>query len=118
MMMTMMTMMILVRVTPRARIANRLVKDSRLRGGIVNILSDCARVRIVRRESSTALWRFRVSTSSSLSDQFWPHTNTLIHRICRIFSQRDIRVCEDDRDELRMRQFSNPMALWRFRVSI
>jgi len=117
-MMTMMTMMILIRVTLRARIANRLVTDSRLRGGIVNIPIGRSCVLFVRPLRPKALWRFRVSTSNSPSGLPWPHTNTLLHRICRIFSQRDIRVCEDDRVNLLLRQYANPKALWLVRVSI
>ena len=47
------------------RIANRMVKDSYCRGGIVHIRVGCSRALFVRRESPKALWRFRVSTSNS-----------------------------------------------------
>ena len=61
------------------RIANHMVMDSRCRGGIVHIRGGCSRVRLVRRESSTALWRFRASTSNSPSGRTWPQlTRTFV----------------------------------------
>ena len=53
-----------------------LVMDSCCRGGIVNIRVGCSRALVVRRHSPTALWRFRASTSNSLSGRSRPHTHT------------------------------------------
>ena len=79
------------------RIANRVVKGSRCRGGIVNTRGGCSRARSVRPESSTALWRFRASTSNSLSGRTWPPTYTHLCHIHHTYVQQDIRVYEDDR---------------------
>ena len=46
---------------------NQMVMDSCCRGGIVRSRFGFSRALLVRPESSTALWRFRVSTSNSLS---------------------------------------------------
>ena len=105
-------------VTLHARIANRVVEGSRCRGGIVNTRDVCSRARSVRPESSTALWRFRVSTSNSRSDLSGPPTDTPIGYIYHIYAQQDIRVCEDDHFEPPKRQFSNSKALSLLRVSI
>ena len=67
---------ILVRAVLRIRIANCVGKDSCCRGGIVHIRGVCSCERLVRPESSTALWRFRVSTSNSLGGLSWPQSNT------------------------------------------
>ena len=108
MMMTMMTMMILVRVTLRARIANRLVTDSRLRGGIVNSLSSlsrsCACALVVRLQRSKALWQFRVSTSNSRTRQRERHDRTPFRRIDHIYAQQGIQGYGDDHLELRTMQ--------------
>ena len=80
----------------RVRIANLLVKDSRCRGGIVNIRSGCTRAPFARLRNSTALRRPRVSTSNSLSDLSRPHPYSNIHHIDRIHAQRDIRGYGDD----------------------
>ena len=54
--------------TLRTRTANRLVEDSRFRGGSANIRDDRARARIARLRNPTALRRPRVNTSNSPSD--------------------------------------------------
>ena len=59
-------------ITFHLRTANRLVTDSRCRGGIVNILGGSSRALFVQRKNPTALWRFRVRTSNSQSDHSWP----------------------------------------------
>ena len=58
------------------RIANRLGEDSYCRGGIVNTRFGISLALLVRRNRSTALWRFRASTSNSLSGRTWPQTDT------------------------------------------
>ena len=88
--------MTLVRVALHLRKTNGMGEDSYCRGGIVNTRRVCSRERLVRPESSKALWRFRVSTSNSLSGRSWQHTNTPIRQIDHTFAQQDIRVCEDD----------------------
>ena len=123
MMMTMMMMMMMMTTTLacvvlRPRIANRLVKGSYCRGGIVNIRFGCSTALLVQPESPTALWRFRVSTSNSPSGRTGPHDNTPIRYIYYTYAQQDIRVYEGDHFQPPMRQFSNPKALWLLRVSI
>ena len=49
------------RITFLLRIANRMVGDSRCRGGTVHSRVGCSCARSVPPESSKALWRFRVS---------------------------------------------------------
>ena len=110
-MIIMMMMMILVNVVPRARIANRVVTDSRCRGGIANIRGGCSCALFVQLESPTALWRFRVSTSNSPNDLLWPPINTPMRYIYQIYARQGIQVYEDDRDELPMRQCHDPTAL-------
>ena len=83
-------------VTCRVRIANQVVMDSCCRGGIVHIRGGCSGVLLVRPQSSKALWRFRVSTSNSLSGRTWPPTHTHLRYVDQIYAQQDIRVCEDD----------------------
>ena len=56
----------------------------------------CSRALLVRPYSPKALWRFRVSTSNSLSGRSWPHTHTHIRYIYQTYAQQDIRVYEDD----------------------
>ena len=56
------------RITSLLRKTNRLVEDSCCRGGIVRIRGGRSRVLLVRPLRSTALWRFRASTSNSPSD--------------------------------------------------
>ena len=105
-------------VTSRVRIANQVVMDSCCRRGIVHIQNVCSRERLVRRESSKALWRFRASTSNSLSGRSRLHFDTHIRYIDQIYARQDIRVCGDDHFEPPIRQYSNPKALWLLRVSI
>ena len=105
-------------VTLHARIANGVVEDSYCRGGIVNTRCGCSHARSVRPKSSTALWRFRVSTSNSLSGRSRLHSNTHIRHIHHIYAQQDIRVCEDDLLQPPKRQLPNTKALWLLRVSI
>ena len=87
-------------VALHVRIANRLVTDSRCRGGIVNTrfgcTCGCTCERIVRPKSPKALWRFRVSTANSLSGRSRPHINTHTRHIYQTYAQQDIRVCGDD----------------------
>ena len=54
--------------TSLLRKTNRVGEDSCCRGGIVRIRGNRCSVRLIRRTRSTALWRFRVSTSNSPSD--------------------------------------------------
>jgi hypothetical protein len=110
--------LILARVTPRVRIANPMVMDSYCRGGIVNIPGGCSRALLERPNSSKALWRFRASTSNSLSGRAWPPTYTPMRHIYQTYAQQDIRVYEDDHFEPPMRQLANPKSLWLLRVSI
>ena len=105
-------------ITFHLRIANRLVTDSRCRGDIVNILGGCSRARILRPTCPTTLWRFHASTSNSPSGHWRPHKYTHVRYIYHIYAQQGIRVCEDDRVQLPLRQFRNPKALWLVRVSI
>ena len=96
------------RVTRRFRIANHMVMDSCCRGGIVDTRGGCSRALFVPPKSPTALWRFRASTSNSLSGRF----GCTLARICRIFyqtyAQQDIRVCGDDHFEPPKRQYRIP----------
>jgi len=55
-------------ITSLLRKANRLVEDSCCRGGIVRIRGNRCSARLIRQTRSTALWRFRVSTSNIPSD--------------------------------------------------
>ena len=70
--------LILIRVTLHVRIANQVVKGSRCRGGIVNIRGGCSRARSVPPKSPKAIWRFRASTSNSLSGRSGLQTDTHI----------------------------------------
>ena len=88
--------LILARVTLHLRIANRVGGDSYCRGGILHTRCVRSHERLARPNSSTALWRFRVSTSNSPSGHTWPHYNTPIRYIDHTYAQQDIRVCEDD----------------------
>ena len=105
-------------VALHVRIANRLVTDSCCRGGIVHIRGGCSCALFVRPQSPKALWRFRVSTSNSLSGRSRLHFDTPIRYIDQIYARQDIRVCGDDHFEPPIRQYSNPKALWLLRVSI
>ena len=118
MMMMMMTTTTLACVVLRLRIANQMVMDSCCRGGIVHSRFGCSRVLLVWPQSSTALWRFRVSTSNSPSCRTWPLPNTPMCHIDQTHAQQDIRVYEDDHIEPQNRQYHNPKALSLLRVSI
>ena len=100
------------------RIANQMVMDRSCRGGIVRSRDVCSRAPSVPPERSKALWRFRVSTSNSLSGRSRPHAHTPMRYIHHIRVQQDIRVYEGDHFEPPMRQLSNPKVLWLLRVSI
>jgi len=110
--------LIMARVTLRARTTNLLVMGSCCRGGIVNIRCVCTSALVERTNSPKAPWRFRVSTSNSLSGRSWPHTHTRIRYIDHTYAQQDIRVCGDDHNQPPMRQLANPKSLWLLRVSI
>jgi hypothetical protein len=58
------------RITFHVRIANRVVKGSRCRGGIVHIRDGCSFALSVRLSCAKALWQPRVSTSDSLTDRY------------------------------------------------
>ena len=102
----------------RLRIANCVEEGSYCRGGIVNTRGGCSSERLARPQSSKELWRFRASTSNSLSDLSGPPTDTPIRHIYHTYAQQDIRVYEDDHFEPPDRQLPNPKALWLLRVSI
>ena len=110
--------LIMARVTLRARIASQVGEDSCCRGGIVHIRVGCSCARSIRRNSSKALWLFRASTSNSLSGRTWPPTYTHLCHIHHTYAQQDIRVYEDDHLKPPKRQYQNPTALWILRVSI
>ena len=90
---------------------NQVGEDSYCRGGILNIRFGCCCVRILRRPRPTALWRFRVSTSNSLSDLSRPQTDTQIRYIYQTYAQQGIRICEDDHLKPPIGQLANPKAL-------
>ena len=72
-------------------------EDSRCRGGIVNIgRGGCSCARLATAQTSTALWRFRASTSNSLSGRSRLHAHTPTCHIYHTYARQDIRVCEDD----------------------
>ena len=102
---------ILERVTLRVRIANWTGEDSFCRGGIVHIRGGCSCVRRIRSNRPTALWRFRASTSNSLTGLFWLHARTHMRYIHNTYAQQDIRVCGDDHFQPPNRQLPNPKAL-------
>ena len=91
-----MMMMIRTCAILHIRIANRVVKDSCCRGGIVHIRGVFSCALFVRPESSKALWRFRVSTSNSPSGRSRPHAHTPNRYIYQNYAQQGIRVCGDD----------------------
>ena len=97
--------LILARVTLHLRIANQLGEDSYCRGGIVNTRCGCCCALLEQPKSSTALWRFRVSTSNSPSGRAWPIPNTQNGQIDHNYSQQDIRVYEDDHFQQPKRQY-------------
>ena len=105
-------------VTLHDRIANLLVMGSYCRGGIVHIRFGFPRALLVPPYSPTALWRFRVSTSNSLSGLSGLHTHTLLRQIYHTYAQQDIRVRGDDHFEPPIRRFRNSKALSLLRVSI
>jgi len=96
MMMILMMMTIMVCAAVHLRTTTLVVMDSRCRGGIVNTRFGCSRELLARHNSSTALWRFRASTSNSPSGRSRPLPNTQTHRIYQTYAQQDIRVCGDD----------------------
>ena len=96
---------ILERVTLRVRIANRVGEDSRCRGSIVNTRFGCSRALLERRPRPKALWRFRASTSNSLSGRPRPPTDTHTRQIDHTYAQQDIRVYEVDQLKPQKRQF-------------
>ena len=104
-------MKLVARATFHLRIANRVGEDSCCRGGIVNTRCGCSRALFVRPNSPTALWRFRASTSNSLSGRSWPHTNTHFRHIYHTYAQQDIRVCGDDHFSRPSGSYPNPKAL-------
>jgi len=61
--------LILARATLRARIANQVGEDSCCRGGIVHIQCGCSCALAYGVDCPKALWRFRASTSNSLSSR-------------------------------------------------
>ena len=83
-------------MTLHVRIANQVVMGSCCRGGIVNTRGGCSCALLVPPDSPKALWRFRVSTSNSLSGLLWLPLHTPIRQIDHTFAQQDSRVCEDD----------------------
>ena len=86
----------LARGALRSRTTSLLGEDSYCRGSIVHIRNVCSRALVVRPKSPKALWRFRASTSNSLSDLFRPPTDTHMRYIYQTYAQQDIRVCGDD----------------------
>ena len=96
--------LILARAILHLRIANEVVMDSCCRGGIVNTRGCCSRALLERTNSSKALWRFRASTSNSLSGRTRPPTDTQVRHIHHTYAQQDIRVYEDDHFEPPNRQ--------------
>ena len=110
--------LILARVTLHLRKTSLLGEGSRCRGGIVN--TRCVRccALLVRPNSSTALWRFRASTSNNPSGRSWPPTDTPVRYIYHTYAQQDIRVCGDDHFQPPNRQYHNTKALSLLRVSI
>ena len=83
-------------VALHVRIANQVGEDSYCRGGIVRIRGGCSRALFVPPYSPKALWRFRASTSNSLSGRSRPQTNTQLRYIYHTYARQDIRVCGDD----------------------
>ena len=106
-----MILILMMYITLRACIASRMVMGSRYRGGIVNIRGGCSCVRLVQRQSTTELWRFRVKTSNNPSGHSWPPTDTFLWKSVHIYAQPGIRVCGDDHFELLLRQQPDSKAL-------
>ena len=82
----MILILILSRLNLRARTSNDMVKGSRCRGGIVNTRGGCVCMRAIWLEGRKALWRFRASTSNSLSGRTWLHTHTPIRDIHQTYA--------------------------------
>ena len=74
----------------RLRIANRMVKGSYCREGIVHSRDVCSGALLERPKSPKGLWRFRVSTSNSRSGRAWPPTDKPICYIYHTYAQQDI----------------------------
>ena len=104
-------LILLMCITFHLRETSLLGEDSRCRGSIVNTRGVSSRARGVRPESSTALWRFRVSTSNSPSGRSRLQPHTPIRYIDHTYAQQDIRVCEDDHVQPRKWQYTHPKAL-------
>ena len=87
------------RITLRPRIANQVGEDNYCRGGSGNTRRSRSRALFVRPESRKALWRFRASTSNSLSGLMWPHTHTAFrysyHKLTlnEIFECVEMTIC-------------------------
>jgi hypothetical protein len=111
-------LILILNITLHPRIANQMVMGSCCRGGIVHIRGSRSRARGIRSIRPTALWRFRASTSNSLSGRPPPPTNTQIREIYRTYAQQDIQVCGDDHFQPPKRQYPRPKALSLLRVSI
>jgi len=101
----------LARGALRSRTTSLLGEDSYCRGSIVNIRGGRSRALLVRRRRPKALWRFRASTSNSLSGRSRPTTDTPIRHNHQIYAQQDIRVCGDDHFQPPLPQFPNTKAL-------
>ena len=98
--------LILPRVTLHPRTANQVGEDSRCRGGIVHIRVGCSRALLVRRHCSTALWRFRVSTSNSPNGRSRPHSYTQLRYIIILTLNKIFEYVEMTIFSRPMRQFS------------
>jgi len=111
-------LILLMCITFHLRETSLLGEDSRCRGSIVNIRVGCSCAHLVRPNSSTALWRFRASTSNSLIGRKLPHPDTPNRQIYHICAQQDIRVYEDYHFQPQKRQYPKSKALCILRVSI
>ena len=72
----------------------------------------------IRRPRPKALWRFRASTSNSLSGRSRLHLTRQLRYIYHTCAQQGIRVCGDDHFQPPNWQYPNPKALSLLRVSI
>ena len=102
----------------RANLANWMGEDSYCRGSIVHTRFGCSRALFVPPKSPTALWRFRASTSNSLSGRSRLHARTHMPYIYDTYAQQDIRECGDDHLQPPKRQYPNTKALLLLRKSI